>query len=153
MRYHTAAALKGSFDASFPDLRDVKKGEDRMPGRALGELVAQGLQRHGLQASGPFDEEPFFVVPCEVEGIKYRILCYILEPGKNPVWAVECPRTLGLIAKWRGKSEERELGLVVTAIHEALTHDSRVTEIRWFKDLPLTPFEESKYDTSPVAIS
>ena len=146
MKYHIAAALKGCFDASFPDLCE---DEDRIPGRALGELVVQGLQRHGLQASGPLNEEPFFVVTCWSGTIEYRILCYIFEPGKDPVWVVECPRTLGLTAKWRGKSEEQELGTVVTAIHETLKNDSRVSEVRWFPKLPAIPFEESTYDTSP----
>lgn len=150
MKYHIAAALKGSFDASFADLGD---DGDRIPGRALAELVAQGLQGHGLQASGPFNEEPFFVITCWSGAIEYRILCYVLEPGEEPVWVVECARTLGLIAKWRGKSEEQELGTVVTAIHETLKNDSRVSEIRWFPELPAIPFEESTYDTSPWSVS
>jgi hypothetical protein len=150
VKYHIAAALKGSFDSSFSDLGE---DGDRFPGRALGELVAQGLQGHGLQASGPFNEEPFFVVTCWSGAIECRILCYLLEPGKDPVWVVECARTLGLIAKWRGKSEEQELGTVVTAIHETLKNDSRVSEIRWFSELPALPFERSTYHTSPWSVS
>ena len=153
MKYHTAVAFKGTFDSKFPDLRDVKKGGDRIPGRSLGELISQGLQRHALKASGPVNEEPFFVVPCQSGSIEYRVLCYILEPGDDPVWVVECPRTLGRIARWRGKTEEQELGAVVTAIHETLKNDSRVGEIRWFPELPGIPFEETRYDTSPISAS
>lgn len=99
MKFHTAVAFRGAFNASFPDLGDVKKEEDRIPGRSLGELIAQGLRRHALQAGSPLNKEPFFVVPCRSGKIEYRVLCYVLEPGEDPVWVVECPRTLGLIAK------------------------------------------------------
>jgi hypothetical protein len=150
MKYHTAVAIKGNFDASFPDLRNVKKGEDRIPGRCFGELVVQGLVRHGLQATGPLNEEPFFAVPCRSGDYEYRVLCYLLEPGQDPVWVIECPRNFGFIAKWRGKSEEAELGAVVMAIHETLKNDSHVREIRWFQKLPDTPFEESRYGITPV---
>jgi predicted RNase H-like HicB family nuclease len=146
-------SFKGTFDASFPDLRTIKEGDDRIPGRDLGELIVGGLLRRGLQASGPVNEEPFFVVPCPSDQYNYRILCYVLEPGPDPVWVVECPRLLGFMAKWRGESEENELGAVVTAIDETLKSDSRVREMRWFKELPISPFEESKYDTSPVPAS
>ncbi len=153
LKSHTAVVLKGAFDASFPDLKDVKKGEDRIPGRSLAELVAQGLRKHDLPADDPLNEEPFFVVHCRSGKIEYKILCYLLESQEVPAWVVECPRTMGLIAKWRGKSEEKELSAVVMAIHETLRNDSRVYEMRWFDELPAFPFEADRYETSPISAS
>ena len=127
MRYHTAAAFKGEFDPSFPP-GSLKSNEDRIPGRDLATLVAGGLLAHGLQAGEPVNEEPFFAVSCRSGDIDYQILCYLLEPGSDPIWVVECARTLSAIARWRGKSEEAELGAVVMAIHETLQEDSRVRE-------------------------
>lgn len=146
MKVNSAVAFKGTFDSSFPTT-----GDDRMPGRSLGELIVQGLNHHGLEASGPLNEEPFFVAPCRSGAIEYRVLCYILEPGDDPVWVVECPRTLGRIANWRGKTEQQELGAVVTAIHETLRNDSRVREMRWFPELPASPFDEIQYDSAPTS--
>jgi hypothetical protein len=152
MKYDTVVALKAAFDPTFPDLRDVGKDEDRIPGRDLGELVAEGLKRHGLEAQGPSNEEPFFVVRCKSGRFDYGILCYIYEPAEDPVWVVECPRKLGFLAKLRGQSEESELGAVVSAMHDILRDDPRVKEMRWFRELPPVPWgEETKYDTSPMS--
>ncbi len=148
MRYHTSAALKGEFDPSFPR-GSLKSDEDRIPGRDLASLVASGLRAHGLDAGEPVNEEPFFIISCRSGDFNYQVLCYLLEPGSDPIWVVECARTLSAIARWRGKSEEAELGAVVLAIHKTLEKDARVRDIRWFRELPGSPFEQSWYDTSP----
>jgi hypothetical protein len=152
VRYHTAVAFKGKFDPSFPS-ESLNPHRDRIPGRDLASLVAGGLLARGLQASEPVNEEPFFTISCRSGEIDYQILCYLLEPGTDPVWVVECARTLSAIARWRGRSEEVQLGAIVMAIHDTLQKDPRVVDLRWFPELPGSPFEEDLYDTSPASSS
>src|SRR5262249_12047543 len=97
---------------------------------------------------GPFNEEPFFTLRCRVGERRFKILCYIYEPGAG-VWVVECPPTLGWLARLRGRREEVELSRVVGALHESLQQDARVHEMRWFHKLQASPFSAGAFGATP----
>ena len=150
MPLNRIVAIRGDFDARFPESQTWSAGGDRVPGRDLAELVLEGLRRRGLEAEGPIDEEPFVAVRCRVGERQFVILCYIYEPrGKDSVWVVECPTTLGLLARLRGGSEEPELRTVLGAVQESLLHDARVREMRWFSRLPASPFSADIFSVVP----
>jgi hypothetical protein len=64
-------------------------------------------------------------------------------------WVISCPRQIGFWRRLFGKSEEKDIGLVLDAIHDRLKNDARIRDVRWFEDAPLAPFSEKKYATSP----
>jgi hypothetical protein len=143
-------AIRASFDPKFPDLNSLPKGQDRLPGRELGDLVVRGLRKHGFQVSDLECEEPLFVTRCRSGDGEYKILCYVYTPDPvDPVWVVECPPTIGFLGKLMGKSDDRQIGPIVEAIHDTLRIDSHIRETRWFADLPFEPFSVARYDTSP----
>ena len=149
-----AAAMRGNFDATFPDLRSLPKDADRVPGLTLGELVVNGLRACGFTTSDVQYEEPFFVTRCRSGERTYPILAYLAySDDTGPAWVVSCQRTVGFLGRLLGKSEDRELTTVVEAIDDTLRKDGRITDVRWFADPPFDPFSQAKYDTSPKAKS
>jgi hypothetical protein len=148
MSVKCVVALRGDFDARFPDLRGASPNEDRVPGRDLAECVLDGLRRRQIETAGPFYEEPFFALRCQVAGRKVEVLCYIYEPAAG-TWVVEAVRTTGLLARLRGRTDLAEVSTVVGAVHETLLQERRVLETRWFLKLPATPFGNVPFSTSP----
>ena len=59
------------------------------------------------------------------------ISCSAIEEG---YWEISCPRTLGALARFRGKSEDVELQAVVKALGEILQAGETITDIKWFSD-------------------
>jgi hypothetical protein len=152
-RMNTVVAIKGTFDANFPELTWLPKKGDRVPGRELAELITEGLRQRGFDAEDVSYEEPFFTTRCQSGDYRYEVLSYIYVPaGADAVWAVDCAPTLGTWAKLTGKSEEAEHGAVLIAIHDTLKKDARVIDMRWFKDLPGEPFSVQKYGRSPTDV-
>jgi hypothetical protein len=150
MSVKRVVALRGDFDATFPDLREVLPDQDRVPGRDLAECVVAGLRRRRIETAGPFYEEPFFELRCQVAGRRIDVLCYILEPTAR-TWVVEVVRKTGFLARLRGSAAEAEVTAVVEAVHETLLRDSRVREARWFSELPASPFGNVSFSVSPFA--
>ena len=112
-----AAAMRGNFDATFPDLSSLPKDADRVPGRPLGKLVVEGLRARGFTTSDVQYEEPFFVTRCRSGERTYPILAYLAySDDTGPAWVVCCHRTIGFWGRLLGKSEDRELSGVLEAI-------------------------------------
>lgn len=122
-----------------------------MPGRELANVITTGMRRLGFHVQDVSYEEPFFSTRCRSGTYEYEILSFVGLPDKiDATWVVECRPVLGLLSRLMGRSEEQELEAVLKAIHEVLTGESRVTEIRWFKTLPSDPFRARKYWSSPT---
>ena len=145
-----AAAMRGEFDATFPSLRSLPKNGDRVPGRPLGDLVADGLRARGFTTSDVQCEEPFFVTRCRSGERTYPVAAYLAYlDHTGPAWVVSCRRTIGFLGRLLGKSEDIELTRVLEAIDDALKKDGRITDIRWFPDVPYDPFSQTEYALSP----
>ena len=100
MKYHTTVALRGDFNPNFPDLKRVKKDDDRMPGRDLADLIFFGLKEKDLKVSSPINEEPFFVIKCCSGHFEYEITCCLFEPkNEQSVWVIEIPRKIGFLGR------------------------------------------------------
>jgi len=150
MSVKTIVALRGDFDATFQDLRHLPPEQDRVPGRELAECVLGGLRRRQIETTGPFCEEPFFELRCQVAGRRIEVLCYIYEP-KAQTWVVEVVRRTGLLARLKGGAADAEVTTVVEAIHETLLQNGQVREARWFSELPASPFGNVSFSVSPFA--
>jgi hypothetical protein len=151
---NTVVAIKGTFDARFPEVTWLPKQGERMPGRELAELITDGLRQRGFDAKDVLYEEPFFTTRCQSGKYRYEVLSYIYVPEEaDAVWAVDCAPTLGTWAKLTGKSEDAELGALLIAIYDTLKNDSRVIDMRWFEELPAKPFSVQKYGRSPTDVA
>jgi hypothetical protein len=148
MNVRNIVALRGDFDSTFPDLREALPDQDRVPGRDLAECVLAGLRGRRIETSGPFYEEPFFELRCQVAGRRIEVLCYIYEPAAG-TWVVEVVRKTGFLAWLRGGNDDEEVNTVVGAVHDALLRDGRVREARWFSRLPAGPFGNVSFSASP----
>ena len=85
----TTVAMRASFDATFPELNSLAKGDDRVPGRPLAELDVNGLRKLGFQASDVEYQEPFFVTRCRSGDYEFQILSYLAYADRTgPAWAV-----------------------------------------------------------------
>ena len=147
---NTTVAMRTAFAATFPDLRSLAKGQERVPGRQLGQLVAKGLRARGVEDSDVQYEEPLFVTRCRSGEHVYPIFSSVLYPEKSGApWVVSCERQISFWGRLLGRSEEKDMGLVLDAIDDTLRNDARITDMRWFKDAPCDPFSEKKYATSP----
>ena len=147
---NTTVAMRTDFDATFPDLRSLAKGQDAVPGRQLGELVVNGLRARGFETSDVQYEEPLFVTRCRSGEHVYPVFSYVLYPEKSGApWVVSCERQIGFWGRLLGRSEEKDMGLVLDAIEDILRNDARITDMRWFGKAPCDPFSEKKYATSP----
>ncbi len=150
MNVNNVVALRGGFAATFPDFRKLLPHEDRVPGRDLAECVLAGLRRRQIETTGPYCEEPFFTLHCLVAGRSIEVLCYIYEPDAG-TWVVEVLRKTGFLSRLTGRNDDAEVSTLVGAVHDALIHDRRVRETRWFSKLPADPFGNVSFSASPFA--
>jgi hypothetical protein len=150
MSVKSVVALRGDFNAAFPDLRHVLPDQDRIPGRDLAECVLAGLRSRQIETAGPFYEEPFFELRCQVADRRIEVLCYIYEPTAG-TWVVEVVRKIGFLAWVKGGAADAEVTTVVEAIYQTLLQDGRVREARWFSKLPASPFGNVSFSVSPFA--
>jgi hypothetical protein len=147
---NTAAVMRATFDATFPELKSLPAGADRVPGRPLGELVMKGLRERGFSASDVQYEEPFFVTRCRSGEHTYHILSYLAySDDTGSAWVVTCQRSVGFWGKLFGRSDDTDLAPVLEAIDDIIKRDNRLTDIRWFEETPLDPFSQQKHATSP----
>jgi hypothetical protein len=147
---NTVVAIRGDFDATFPDLKGLPDDADRVPGRALANVVANCLRQGGLAVAGPEYEEPFFAVRCGSGREQIEVLCYIYEP-KAGVWVVEAGWRQGFLDRLRGRGKPQCLNTVLASLHEGLMGEPRVREIRWFAKLPVDPFGEVDFRLGPFS--
>jgi hypothetical protein len=147
---NTVVAIRGDFDATFPDLKGLPHDADRVPGRDLANVVANCLRRGGLAIVGPEYEEPFFAVRCGSGREQIEVLCYIYEP-KAGVWVVEAGWREGFLDRLRGRGKPQGLNTVLTSLHEGLLGEPRVREMRWFGRLPADPFGEVEFGLGPFS--
>ena len=147
---NTVVAIRGDFDATFPDLKGLPDDADRVPGRDLADVVANCLRQCGLATVGPEYEEPFFAVRCGSGREQIEVLCYIHEP-KRGVWVVEAGWRQGLLDRLRGRGKPQDLDALLGSLHEGLMREPRVREMRWFTKLPADPFGEVSFGLGPFS--
>ena len=147
---NTVVALRGQFSAVFPELNTIKEGQDRIPGRELADFLHNGLKSHGFEVSEIENVEPLFSIKCKSGQLTYEILVSLYDPdAEQPIWVIECPCKLGILAKLMGKKEDEELRTILAGIYSALSQKDKVWEMRWFKNLPAEPYSEVSYDLYP----
>jgi hypothetical protein len=143
-------AFKAEFDAQFPDLSEIGKDEDRIPGRPVAEMIMRGLRERAIKASDVTNQEPFFEVTCEIGDYKYVVLTSIAGgDGNDPVWQINCGRIFGFWELFPGKNGDSELANLLEAVHDILKRDSRVKEIRWFHEPQIEPWLEKQFSSAP----
>jgi len=112
-------------DATLPKPEPGESGAGELAG-----ILFEGLCAHGFKPTPPTDCEYAHFLRCKSGDCEYEIMvAFDFVDGKT--WEISCPSRLGLLAKLFGKSERQELGALITAIHDILQSDSRVTSIKW----------------------
>ena len=147
---NTVVAIRGEFDATFPDLKGLSHDADRDPGRDLANVVANCLRQGGLAIVGPEYEEPFFVVRCGSGREQVEVFRYIYEP-KGGVWVVETGWRQTFLARLLGRGRPQSLNTVLVSLHEGLEREPRVREMRWFTTLPAKPFGQVEFGLGPFS--
>ncbi len=147
---NSCVALRGEFDARFPDLKGLARDADRIPGRELAEIVSRGLRQAGIAIAGPVCEEPFFTLRCEAGGQTITLLCYLYAPDTG-TWVVEAPQHQGFLSRLLRRPRTEGLRRVLEALHQTLLREPRVREMRWFAELPVEPFGKMPYGVGPFA--
>ena len=121
---NTVVKIRCDFDPTFPDLKSLPKGRDRIPGRALAELVVSGLRKRGFNASDVINEEPFFVTRCHSGDYEYRILSCLTYPDPAaPVWE-------GRLRRRPNKTHSLDGGIALQS-HVAYHGSAASDMIRW----------------------
>ncbi len=145
---NTIVAIRGDFDAGFPDLKALPRDVDRVPGRELADLVARWLRQGGLVVEGPEYAEPFFILRHGGGREQIEVLCSIYDPQAG-VWVVEATGRRGLLSRLLGRGQPPALSGVLAALHEGLGREPRVREMRWFARLPADPFGPVAFGSGP----
>ncbi len=90
---NTVVAIRGHFDARFPDLKGLPRGADRVPGRDLANLVAKWLRRGRLAVERPELKCPSGGVMTEER--LYCPVCFKVGTAKQLMMhSAECHRVL-----------------------------------------------------------
>jgi hypothetical protein len=147
---NTVVAIRGDFDARFPDLKGLSRNADRVPGRELANLVAKWLRQGGLAIEGPEYEEPFFTLRHGMGRDRIEVLCYIYAP-KAEVWVVEATWRQGFLSRLFGRGEPQGLNPLLVALHEGLMQEPKVREMRWFATLPADPYGQVAFGLGPFS--
>jgi hypothetical protein len=139
-------AFAGDFKDAEAELAQKKEfGGDYVP-REIREFVTEGLQKAGFSIQTR-SEKPVLDLSCPLEEHAWTIMVGLTDEHQGkPVWSIELMRKTGMVERLRGNIDSREEGPLVDAIHDLLSKDSRVKQIRWFKDSDASPslglFEE-----------
>jgi hypothetical protein len=112
-------------DASLEKPQAGESGAGELAG-----ILFEGLRARGFEATAPTHGQYAHFLHCKSGDYEYEIMvAFDFVDGKT--WEISCPPRLGLLAKLFGKSERQELGALITAVHDILQSDSRVTSIKW----------------------
>ena len=95
-------------------------------------MLAAGIRAKGFSPSPIEDREYAHTFRCKSGEYDYEIMV-AFDFVDGGTWEVSCPPTLGWIARLRGKSEEKELSALISAIASVLRSDARVKNVRWYQ--------------------
>jgi hypothetical protein len=110
-----------------------KEFKEEYPGRDLAEFVVDQLRKKSFTVSPVVYEDPWFSVKV-VSGLIEYPLVISHSAIEEDYWEISCPRTLGKSASFHGKSEEKELQNIVSALNDILQNEQAITDIKWFDD-------------------
>jgi len=94
------------------------------------EAIVAGLRVRGFHAADPEDVEFAHLIKCSSGQVRYEIMIGF-DHDDQRTWEVSCPPTLGFLARLFGRSEDRELGDLLRAVHDTVLKDERVAKVRW----------------------
>ncbi len=129
-----------SFEADFPT--------DGSPaGRELAEFVAHVLRSDGQAISGPTNREDWaWDIRCKVDKTVLNSIVGFSDDGPRQ-WQIHTHRHRPVLQRFFGggnASQEKLLGSYCSKIHNAIKHDSRFRNIRWYEQVM---FEKDHGDT------
>jgi hypothetical protein len=116
--------FKGEFKKEF---------KDEFPGRDLAEFIAKQLRQKKCVVNSVEYADPWFTVNVVSGSIEYPLMVSH-SAFEEDFWEISCPRTLGRLAVYRGKSEDTEMQNLVNALDEILQDKETITDIKWFSD-------------------
>ncbi len=146
--YYDAAFRSAAFDPT------LALGES-LPGRELAHDLGRALEEIGQAVREVSLDEPFWVIRVPTEPREIGILVYLYVPaeeGTEPVWAVSVPSTIGWLGRLLGKTEADSIVALLRDLDTVLRRDDRLRDIRWFRELPIDPYEAGDYSGSPVVV-
>ena len=114
------------FEADYPT---PERGQSGAGNVAAG--IADGLRARGFNPSEPRDQEYAHFFRCPSSSYEYEIMVsFDFVDGRT--WEVSCPPVLGLFSRLFGKNEDRELSVLIEAIHATVRSDPRVKDMKWY---------------------
>lgn len=143
--YNEAAFHCSRYDASIVDRP--------LPGRELAEELSAALVKRGLTPVGVFDEEPFWAVRMPLGSGTTDVLVFVHSPDSDrtkAVWCLSVNVKVSFLDRLRGRREEPSTVVLLTALHEALLSLPHVHDIRWFKELPVDPYDSGDWAERPM---
>ena len=98
----------------------------------LAALLVAGIRAKGFSPSPIKDQEYAHTFRCKSGEYDYEVMV-AFDFADGGTWEISCPPALGWFATLRGKSEERELSALISAIASVLHSEARVKNVRWYQ--------------------
>ena len=120
-----------TFSAAFQD--DAEWDEHGMPlvpgGRRVTEALHDALESLGLQCT-PVVQHSFYGWRFEFERDGRMFTC-IVQSFEDDQWLLICEPRRSIWPKLTGRRDYSTVGMALTTLHEVLTCDTRISNLRW----------------------
>jgi hypothetical protein len=120
-----------TFDAAFQD--DAEWDEHGLPlvpgGRGVTEALRDALERLGPRCT-PLVQHSFYGWRFEFESDGKQFTC-IVQSFEDEQWLLICEPRRSVWHKLISRRDDDNVAVGLTAIHEVLTSDSRISNVQW----------------------
>lgn len=141
-------------DAALRTTVEAARVRSDIPGQQLAQRVAEGLRKQEVTCGDVYRDEPFWSFSVSTAIRDVHVSAYLYRPddvAEKAIWGVTLFAPVpGLLRRLFSPPDESDLQPILEALHTVLTLDDAIWDLRWFKELPVEPYQADSYFLYPV---
>ena len=117
--------------ASFLGRFPKDNSGDDPPGGPLADLIANHLAHSGCKVSDREPTEYSHTFSVRLDSRSFEVAIGLVDDGHRE-WLIFVESSMVPLARWFGWSDRDQYLVVLRAVHECLSTDSRISDLRWY---------------------
>lgn len=140
-----------SIELMHRDTSSLPKGRDKLPGREIAQKLRRSLKIRGFSVGAIVNNEPFYSFTVALHKSEFTIDTILLGYHNMPLpqWSVSCIQRFSLLEKLFGSKEKEGYRELLGLLHQILSRNSNISEIKWYRDVN-TELNSNSYATTPL---
>jgi hypothetical protein len=136
-----------SFEGRFPK----EATAEGPPGRAIADILREGIGKAGIRADEPWNRDDFaWDFECHVGSRRFEVLVGLCDDVGGREWLAFSKPCAGLLGRLFGPRDTAEQAELNRALHAVLTSDARFRSVRWYTEHDWNHAPEMNWSESPA---